>query len=160
MTGSLGVGNASPQSRLHVGGDSVETITTPWEVVYQHYNTTYGANITRTYLHKSWNGTIGDYLYLGATANASNTGMGAMVLADSGTLIQFGKGSDGADSLSTVFLSFNASGAAKFNGNVGFNGTTAIAKPTITGSRGGNAALASLLTALASYGLITDSTTA
>lgn len=47
-----------------------------------------------------------------------------------------------------------------FTGNVGFNNTTAIAKPTITGSRGGNAALASLLTALANYGLITDSTTA
>ena len=42
----------------------------------------------------------------------------------------------------------------------GFNGTAAIAKPTITGSRGANAALASLLTALANYGLITDSTTA
>lgn len=44
-------------------------------------------------------------------------------------------------------------------GNVGFYGTAAVAKPTITGSRGGNAALASLLTALASQGLITDSTT-
>jgi hypothetical protein len=37
------------------------------------------------------------------------------------------------------------------------NGTT---KQTITGSRGGNAALASLLTALANHGLITDSSTA
>ena len=35
-----------------------------------------------------------------------------------------------------------------------------LAKPTVTGSRGSNAALASLLTALANYGLITDSTTA
>lgn len=50
--------------------------------------------------------------------------------------------------------------SATFHGNVGFNGTAAIAKPTITGSRGGNAALASLLTALVNYGLITDSTTA
>lgn len=40
---------------------------------------------------------------------------------------------------------------------VGFHGSTPIAKPTVTGSRGGNAALASLLTQLASYGLITDS---
>jgi hypothetical protein len=44
-----------------------------------------------------------------------------------------------------------------FKGTIGFNGTTAIAKPTVTGSRGANAALASLLTALANYGLITDS---
>lgn len=41
-----------------------------------------------------------------------------------------------------------------------FFGATLTAKPTVTGSRGGNAALASLLTALASLGLITNSTTA
>lgn len=45
-------------------------------------------------------------------------------------------------------------------GLVGFNGAAPLAKPTVVGSRGGNAALASLLTALASYGLITDSTSA
>jgi hypothetical protein len=40
---------------------------------------------------------------------------------------------------------------------IGFHGATAIAKPTVTGSRSANAALASLLTALANYGLIVDS---
>lgn len=40
---------------------------------------------------------------------------------------------------------------------VGFQGTAPVAKPTVTGSRGANAALASLLTALAAYGLIIDS---
>ena len=48
----------------------------------------------------------------------------------------------------------------QIDGNSGFNGTAPIAKPTVSGSRGGNAALASLLTALANYGLITDSSTA
>lgn len=43
---------------------------------------------------------------------------------------------------------------------LGFYGATAATKPTVTGSRGGNAALASLLTALATLGLITDTTTA
>jgi hypothetical protein len=43
---------------------------------------------------------------------------------------------------------------------MGFYGATAVTKPAITGSRGGNAALASLLTNLATMGLITDSTTA
>lgn len=43
---------------------------------------------------------------------------------------------------------------------IGFFGSAPIAKPTITGSRAGNAALADLLTKLASYGLIVDSTTA
>lgn len=42
---------------------------------------------------------------------------------------------------------------------VGFNNTAPIAKPTVSGSRGGNAALTSLLAALANYGLITNSTT-
>ena len=41
-----------------------------------------------------------------------------------------------------------------------FGATPPATKPTITGSRGGNAVLASLITALASYGLITDNTTA
>lgn len=40
-----------------------------------------------------------------------------------------------------------------------FHGSAAISKPTITGSKGGNAALGNLLTQLANYGLITDSTT-
>jgi hypothetical protein len=43
---------------------------------------------------------------------------------------------------------------------VGFLGAAAVARPSVTGSRGGNAALASLLAALANLGLITDNTTA
>lgn len=43
------------------------------------------------------------------------------------------------------------------SGRLGFFGTTAIVKPAITGSRAGNAALADLLTKLASLGLLTDS---
>ena len=54
---------------------------------------------------------------------------------------------------STIRLWLNATG-------VGFNGVGPIARPAITGSRAGNAALASLLTQLSAYGLITDSTTA
>jgi len=42
---------------------------------------------------------------------------------------------------------------------LGFFGSAPIGKPTITGSKGGNVALANLLTELARYGLITDSTT-
>jgi len=46
------------------------------------------------------------------------------------------------------------------NGTTGFYATTPIAKPTVTGSRGGNAALASVLTQLAALGLLTDSSSA
>jgi Pectate lyase superfamily protein len=42
--------------------------------------------------------------------------------------------------------------------NVGFNGTPPIAQPTVTGAKSSGAALASLIAALASYGLIIDST--
>ena len=42
---------------------------------------------------------------------------------------------------------------------IGFFNHSVAAKPTVTGSRGGNAALASLLTGLAGLGLITDSST-
>jgi hypothetical protein len=54
---------------------------------------------------------------------------------------------------------FLASGGFQFNGPVGFSAVP-ISRPTVSGSRGGNAALASLLTALSTYGLVTDSTTA
>lgn len=43
---------------------------------------------------------------------------------------------------------------------LGVFNTSPTTKQTVTGSRGGNAALASLLTALAAYGLITDSSSA
>lgn len=46
------------------------------------------------------------------------------------------------------------------NTGLGFFGGAPVAKPAVSGSRGGNAALASLLTQLAALGLITDSSTA
>jgi len=44
------------------------------------------------------------------------------------------------------------------NTKLGFFGTTPAAKPTVTGAKGGNAALTSLCTQLAALGLITDTT--
>ena len=43
-------------------------------------------------------------------------------------------------------------------GLLGFNGATPIVKPTVTGSKGANAALTSLMTALVAYGLVIDTT--
>ena len=61
--------------------------------------------------------------------------------------------------------SFNIAGGMTLslgdsNSSVGFFGATPQTKADIAGSRGGNAALANLLSALQDYGLITDSTTA
>jgi hypothetical protein len=49
--------------------------------------------------------------------------------------------------------------AVRNDNRIGFFGATEVARQTVTGSRGGNAALASLLTGLANLGLITDSST-
>ena len=61
----------------------------------------------------------------------------------------------------------NALSIARATGSVTFvhgisawNATPPASKPTVSGAKGSNAALASLLTALAAYGLVTDSTTA
>ena len=53
----------------------------------------------------------------------------------------------------------NVGGTLKVAGGVGFYGKPAAPKPTVKGSRGGNAALGSLISALATLGLITDKTT-
>lgn len=74
-------------------------------------------------------------------------------------------GPGGASGVDTS-LERSAAGTLRVNGaltittNVGFYNTAPVAKPAVTGSRGGNAALASLLTALASQGLVTNSSTA
>jgi len=60
------------------------------------------------------------------------------------------------DTAAREVLRLEASGTAAM---IGFLGAAAVARPTVTGSKAANAALASALTALASLGLITDSST-
>lgn len=76
---------------------------------------------------------------------------------------QYDIGASGASRPRALYLA----GLARIGGdldhdgaNAGFYGTAPATKQTVTGSRGGNAALASLLTALATIGLITDSSSA
>lgn len=66
-----------------------------------------------------------------------------------------------ATNLASLNLSaaFNVT-VGKSGGEVGFYGTVGGTKQTVTGSRGGNAALASLLSALSTLGLVTDSSSA
>jgi hypothetical protein len=56
------------------------------------------------------------------------------------------------DSAAALKIQINTTG-------IGFFTNAPVARPTVVGSRGGNAALASLLTGLASLGLIIDSST-
>lgn len=81
-------------------------------------------------------------------AQGHNTGAAPTLKPDGGDtnigLNIYAKGSG------TVMIGFTGQ-------TVGFYGSAGTTKQTVTGSRGSNAALASLLTALAGYGLITDS---
>ena len=63
-------------------------------------------------------------------------------------------------SISQIAYLTPAGGFAVIGGLGAFNATPPTTKPTVTGAKGSNAALASLLTALAAYGLVTDSTSA
>lgn len=63
---------------------------------------------------------------------------------------------------SQVQMQVGNGGTVVFEGNstgIGFFAATPVAQPTVTGSRGGNAALASVLTALANLGLIVNNST-
>jgi hypothetical protein len=112
-------------------------------------------NDKRIYTRRS-DGNVSSALYM-TTGNSLNIGdstnAGGMNFLASGDV--------------NCFPKLNAQGEVEINGalnhdgtTVGFYNTTPVVKPTVTGSRGGNAALASLLTALASQGLITDSSSA
>lgn len=94
-----------------------------------------------------------DSLQVDSASGAGNLSVrGSSTTSDVNIL---GKGNGGV-------LLFDGAGNTKFRINtvgVGFYGATPAAKPTVTGSRGGNVALASLITALASLGLVTDSST-
>jgi hypothetical protein len=83
-------------------------------------------------------------LYIGTQALAEPDGAGY------GDLHFFTGGTDSKDNIRMSILK---------DGKMGFFGHAAAAKPTVTGSKGGNEALASLITALSNLGLITDSTT-
>lgn len=117
----------------------------------------------------SW-GATGNTIYQPTTFNAAATFGSSVTLNGSGELIvQSGNRVRlaGAGSLSGMRFSSGcvevfsgASFAAGFSDTkVGFCGATPVTKPTVSGAKGGNAALTSLITALASMGLITDTTT-
>lgn len=85
-------------------------------------------------------GTANTYL-LNFHTGATGTTYDSRIVATGGT------GSNGGG---TLF--FNAA-------NLGFYTATGVAKQTVTGSKGGNAAVTSLMAAMAALGLVTDSTT-
>lgn len=90
---------------------------------------------------------------------SQNAGTGIHLTIDSSGHLTVPDFSSDADV--TVSDDLTVGGDINHDGSlIGFFGSAPSSKETITGSRGGNAALADLLSALANYGMVTDSTTA
>lgn len=139
---------------LIVGGEELTSTTTQLVEILA------GAE-SRNPLFKTSAG--GNFNEVWANTNSSGSlNMGIVGIA--GSLMTGTAAGDGALYLGTAkILHLGRSGAAadiKVGGGVGFFGTAPQAKPEVTGSRGGNAALASLLEKLAALGMITNGSTA
>lgn len=70
---------------------------------------------------------------------------------------------DGTDANISFSIAAKGTGAVQIGvstNSIGFFGSAGVVKPTVAGAKGGNAALASLLAALVSLGLVLDNTTA
>lgn len=103
-------------------------------------------NNTRIRMQET-NGTVRDVMYM-TTGNTFNLGNSNNSMSLLGAILY-------------VFGEMRPQGAVRFQGpTLGFYNTAPIAKPTVSGSTGNNEALESLISALASLGLITDSTSA
>ncbi len=92
-----------------------------------------------------------------------NITIGTDTITAAATIYVSGAPSEGGSN----YAIFVDSGAVRLDGELehagttlGFYGSTPVSQPTVTGSRGGNAALADLLTELATQGLIIDSSSA
>lgn len=155
----LGVGTTTPATKLHVysAGDSTLTIETASAAQYAYFLlktasrryqiATAGASVG--------NATAGNFYIYDETAAASRF----TITSTGATLIGKQSGLTGAGDLDVAGAT-NLSGALTVAGNLGFYGGAANGKQTVTGSRGGNAALQSLLIGLSNIGLITNSSSA
>lgn len=95
----------------------------------------------------------------GATSLASTLAVGGNANLGSGLLVSAGNTSlaGGLMVVSTASAVF-AGTLSHLGTQLGFYNNSAIGKQTVTGAKGGNAALTSLMSALSALGLVTDST--
>jgi len=120
-----------------------------------------GTSTDKIMLRMQWVGTSADSYWEMRNTTAGSVQLQASSDSASNVNINIltkgtGTGALVGGNFSSLPFQWRHNGAAQ----IGFYGTTPVSKPTVTGSRGGNAALASVLTALAGLGLVTDSSTA
>lgn len=144
-TGKIGLNVTAPTKSIALNGDTAKTIGMERHTVA---NTQGNAlTIQAGSAAESSTNKPGGALYL-RPGVSTGTGTGFLVLqgilsGPSGT----------ADNAYTNMIMVQGD-------KLGLYGASPVAKPTVSGAKGSNAALGSLLTALASMGLITDSSTA
>lgn len=106
----------------------------------------------------------GDYTFTAPSGNvltvdfSGAAGTRGLFVLQRGDVTRGFVGTDASDNL----VLYDAAIAAKFSWSstgIGFYTTAPVAKQTVTGSKGANAALTSLMSALSTLGLVTDSTT-
>jgi hypothetical protein len=143
-----GVTSGTIRLGMVISGTGVTSGTT---IAYQISGTTGGVGSYAVSVSQS----------VGSTTITCVTGLGSYAALNGGGF--FGDGSTsyiptpaGRYDYTSLNLSYIAGTIPGYNT---LSNTAYATKPTITGSKGGNAALASLLTALANLGVITDSTT-
>lgn len=154
-SGLVAVGSHTPTSHLHIGG---AVTASAWgtagisflseAATFTDSSTAASGTATNTVANS-----FGRPTFAATNATVTMTNAATVYIANSpaaGTNV----------TITNAYALWVDDGSARFDGNVGFFAATPAAKQTVTGSRGGNAALASLLTALATFGLITDSSTA
>ncbi len=114
--------------------------------------------------HSSLAGSINYGVFGQASNNATGTMIGVVGYAGHGNLTKFAPDpGDVGNEFSGIFRGGTLKSESDFwhtGTNAGFFSATPTTKPEVTGSRNGNAALASALTGLAGLGLLTDSSTA
>jgi hypothetical protein len=153
--GAVGIGSSSPAARLHVAGNRTGSAWGTAGAGIQMAAATYTDSSTATSgtATNAVANSFGRPTFAATNATVTMTNAATVYIANSpaaGTNV----------TLTNAYALWVDDGSVRLDGNVGFFAATPAAKQTVTGSRGGNAALASLLTALATFGLITDSSTA
>jgi hypothetical protein len=152
VAGALTVTGIGSFAAAVTGANFVSTTT--GGAAFVASNTTQCTNFNAQYVGGQ---TVGNLSLVGHTHAylplSGGTVAGPLVVTSNVTIQQTLSVSNGA----TVAGSFVLTSSG---GGLGFFGSTPNTRQNITGSRGGNAALASLLSGLANYGLVTDSTSA